>query len=108
LTKTSATTLLFSTHYLQSLGFIGSNANTSLFVRSFGGEFIALLIYVDDIVVTSNNFAALSKLMIDLGRLFAMKDLGPLLYYYYFFGLEALKVQSELCLTQTKYIWDLL
>ena len=43
--------------------------------------------------------------MIDLVLLFAMKDLGPL---HYFLGLKAHKVQSELYLTQTKYIWDLL
>ena len=66
------------TNYLQSLGFTGSLANTSLFVRNFGGEIIILLIYVDDIVVTSNNTGALPKLLRELSRLFAMKDLGPI------------------------------
>ena len=79
------------TNYLQSLGFIGSNADTSLFFRNFGGEFTVLLIYVDDIAVTSNNSATLPKLVVDLGRLFAMKDLGPL---HYFLGIEAHRVNS--------------
>lgn len=93
------------TNYLQSLGFIGSNADTSLFVRQLGGEFIIFLIYVDDIVITSNHVAAMPKLLRDLGSLFAMKDLGPL---HYFIGIEACRVSSNLYLTQTKYVWDLL
>lgn len=89
------------TNYLQSLGLIDSSANTSLFVRNFGGEPIVLLIYVDDIVVTSNDSAALPKLLIDVGRLFAMKDLCPL---QYFLEIEARISKSKLHLTQTKYI----
>ena len=77
----------------------------SLFVHNFGGEFIVLLIYVDDIVLTSNNPGALPKLLVELGRLFAMKDLGPI---HYFLGIEAYRVDSDLYLTQTTYIWDLL
>ncbi|XXG59499.1 hypothetical protein AAC387_Pa04g1573 [Persea americana] len=40
------------TNYLKSLGSSGSSTDTSLFVQNFGREFIILLIYVDDIVVT--------------------------------------------------------
>ena len=52
-----------------------------MFVRHFGGEFIILLIYVDDILVTSNNTGALPKLLKELSWLFAMKNLGPLHYF---------------------------
>lgn len=45
---------LHLTNYLQSLSFVGSGANTSLFLCQFEGEFIILLIYVDVIVLTSN------------------------------------------------------
>lgn len=58
-------------------------------MRHFGGEFIILLIYVDDIVIISNHATALPKLLRDLGSLFAMKDLGLL---HYFLGIEACRV----------------
>ena len=76
--------------------------NTSLSVRNFGGEFIVLLIYVDDIVVTSNNFTALPKLLFGLS--ICDERYGPL---HYFLGIEARRITLELNLTQIKYIWDL-
>lgn len=60
------------TNYLHSLGFTGSSADTSLFVRNFGGDFIILLIYVDHIIVTSNSACAPPKLVRELSLLFAM------------------------------------
>lgn len=39
------------------------------FVRKFGGMFLFLLIYVDDIVLTGNNNATLPKLLMELGYL---------------------------------------
>lgn len=93
------------TNCLQSLGFNGSSVDTTLFVRDFGGEFIILLIYVDDIVVTSNYTCALTKLLMELRRLFSMKDLGPL---HYFLGIEVKQTPSDMYLTQPKYVMDLL
>lgn len=93
------------TTYLQSLGFKGSSSDTSLFVHNYGGEFIILLVYVDDIVIISNNTVALTKLLMDFNRLFAMKDLGPL---NYFLGIEVHRAPSNMYLTQTKYVFDLL
>lgn len=74
-----------------------------MFVRNFGGEVIVLL-NVDDIVVTSNNTCALPKLLMELRRLFTIKDLGPL---HYFFGIEVKRTPSYMYLTQTKYVLDL-
>ena len=64
-----------------------------------------MLIYVDDILVTGNKNAALPKLLREVGSLFAMKDLGPL---HYSLGIEAHRASSNLYLTQTKYVLDLL
>uniref|UniRef100_A0A2N9ILA5 Uncharacterized protein n=1 Tax=Fagus sylvatica TaxID=28930 RepID=A0A2N9ILA5_FAGSY len=47
----------------------------------------------------------ISSLIQNLGRLFSMKDLGPL---HYFLGLEAVYSTTGLHLTQTKYTMDLL
>ena len=80
------------------LGFNDSSVDTSLFARNFGGEFVILLIYVDDILVTGNKNAALPKLLRELGSLFAMKDLGPL---HYSLGIEAHRASSNLYLKQS-------
>lgn len=94
----------FSTHLLQ-LGFRASLADSSLFVYIHGSVRIYLLIYVDDILVTGNDPASITSLILDLGRLFSMKDLGPA---HYFLGMELTRNSHGLSLTQSKYIVDLL
>lgn len=47
----------------------------------------------------------ISQIIIDLGQAFALKTLGEVSY---FLGFEAKRVEMALCLTQTKYIHDLL
>lgn len=64
-----------------------------------------MLIYADDILVTGNNNVMLPKLLRELDSLFAMKDLGPL---HYFLSIEAHQASSNLYLTQTKCLLDLL
>lgn len=91
--------------YLEELGFEESKADYSLFTFHQGAVIIILLIYVDDILITGNNSAHVSALIRNLGRLFAMKDLGPL---HFFLGIEAMYDSGGLYLTQTKYIMDLL
>jgi histone deacetylase 1/2 len=64
-----------------------------------------LLIYVDDIIVTSSSDFAIVALLKNLNHEFALKDLGDL---HYFLGLEAHKQQNGLILNQEKYAPDLL
>ena len=45
--------------YLVSLGFVNAKTDTSLFVYHRGGDTIYLLLYVDDIVVTTSSTAVL-------------------------------------------------
>jgi histone deacetylase 1/2 len=63
------------------------------------------LIYVDDIIVTSSSDYAISALLRDLNKNFAIKDLGDL---HYFLGIEVTKRQNGLLLTQEKYAKDLI
>lgn len=65
---------------LLSIGFIQSHADNLLFTRSRGHTFMALLVYVDDIVIATNNEKEASDLKIFLDCKFRLKDLGELKY----------------------------
>jgi histone deacetylase 1/2 len=90
---------------LISLGFIASKADTSLFIYNRSGIHIFVLIYVDDIIVTSSSDQAISALLQDLSAEFALKDLGDL---HFFLGIEVKKTSDGLILSQEKYATDLL
>jgi histone deacetylase 1/2 len=64
-----------------------------------------VLIYVDDIIVTSSSNYAITALLRDLNKNFAIKDLGDL---HFFLGIEVKKTCNGLLLTQEKYDSDLL
>ncbi|XP_062074863.1 uncharacterized mitochondrial protein AtMg00810-like [Humulus lupulus] len=66
---------------------------------------VIILIYVDDILVTSNKESYLQDLLLQLQSRFAIKDLGDL---HYFLSLEVSRTSEGLHLCQTKYISDLL
>jgi histone deacetylase 1/2 len=64
-----------------------------------------MLIYVDDIIVSSSSDQAIVALVKELNKDFAIKDLGDL---HYFLGIEVKKIQNSLLLTQEKYAMDIL
>jgi hypothetical protein len=90
---------------LCDLGFVPSKTDTSLFLFNKEGITIFLLIYVDDIIVTSSSDYAIYALLRDLNKNFAIKDLGDL---HYFLGIEVTKKQNDLLLTQEKFAKDLI
>jgi len=90
---------------LTELGFTRSNADHSLFVRTKPDERLVVLIYVDDLIVTGNNHAAITTLKSILHQRFAIKDLGVLKY---FLGIEMATSHKGLFLNQRKYVLDLL
>uniref|UniRef100_A0ACD6AGA9 Uncharacterized protein n=1 Tax=Avena sativa TaxID=4498 RepID=A0ACD6AGA9_AVESA len=90
---------------LQQLGFVPSKADTSLFLYSKADVTIFVLIYIDDIIVTSSLDKAICALLRDLNEDFVLKDLGDL---HFFLGIEVKKTQDGLLLTQEKYDADLL
>jgi histone deacetylase 1/2 len=62
-------------------------------------------VYVDDIIVTSNDDSTIFSIISKLQYEFVMKDLGDLSY---FLGIEAARDHTGLHLRQSKYIADLL
>ena len=72
------------TNELLRLGFLNSKSNSSLFIFRKHNSVILFLVYVDDVIVTGNNFVELGRLIIMLDAKFALKDLGPLHYFLEF------------------------
>ncbi|GJS67380.1 ribonuclease H-like domain-containing protein, partial [Tanacetum coccineum] len=73
--------------------------------RTDKGVFLALLVYVDDIIITSNNVAEIEKFKVFLKSKFMIKDLGKLKY---FLGIEVVDTEKGIFLNQRKYVLDLL
>ncbi|PKI36266.1 hypothetical protein CRG98_043343 [Punica granatum] len=90
---------------LRGYGFHQSGADHSLFIYSRGDVFLGVLVYVDDLIVVSNNSAHCASFKKYLHQCFRIKDLGPLKY---FLGIEVTRANSSLFLNQKKYALDIL
>ena len=64
-----------------------------------------VLIYVDDILITSSSSPAIRDLLAALHNEFAVKDLGKL---HFFLGIEVVPSSDGYILSQQRYIVDLL
>ncbi|GJR44942.1 putative RNA-directed DNA polymerase [Tanacetum coccineum] len=93
------------TSVLVENGFCQSKSDYSLYTKSVGDVFLALLVYVDDIIVTGNKCVEIEKFKVFLKGKFKIKDLGKLKY---FLGIEVVDTSSGICLNQRKYVLDLL
>jgi hypothetical protein len=93
-----------STKLLQ-LGFKISKVDNSLFYFKNNDVTTFILVYVDDIIVTSSNSKAVSVLLQKLGDEFALKDPGDL---HFFLSIEVNKVKDGIVLSQDKYASDML
>jgi hypothetical protein len=86
---------------LVDLGFIGSKADSSLFIYHTAAVTMYLLIYVDDIIIVSSVPTTIDELLQLLSIDFDVKDLGKL---HYFLGIEVIPVKDGLLLSQQRYI----
>ena len=86
-------------------GFQQSPANNTLFVKVTGTSFIALLVYVDDIMIASNCDVELQKLETSLHQSFKIKDMGA---PKYFLGLGIARNTTGISICLRKYALDIL
>ncbi|KAM6560886.1 hypothetical protein CsatA_030125 [Cannabis sativa] len=86
-------------------GFHHSATDHSLFIKHFNGNFIFLLVYVDDVILASNNLVELEAFKARLHIRFQLKDLGNLRY---FLGLEVARSDKGIFVSQRPYALQLL
>lgn len=97
--------------YLLVVKFVVSKSDASLFVQLCRSTLLYVLVYVDDIIVTSNNSQVVDEFVQSLDSRFSLKDLGMLSY---FLGIEVTYTSkvtytsNVIFLNQRKYILDLL
>ncbi|XP_061349519.1 uncharacterized mitochondrial protein AtMg00810-like [Gastrolobium bilobum] len=80
-------------------------ADYSLFTKKTSSTFTALLIYVDDLVLTGNDMTEINHVKSSLHNQFRIKYLGQLRY---FLGLEVARSKHGLILNQQKYALELI
>ncbi|GKA79058.1 putative reverse transcriptase domain-containing protein [Tanacetum coccineum] len=86
-------------------GFEQSKFDYSLYTKYNGEKFIALLVYVDDIVITGNDNVGINDFKVFLSTKFMIKDLGVLKYIL---GIKVVENDLGLCMFQRKYCLELL
>ena len=94
---------LFST--IIDHGFVQSKSNYSVFTQVKKVSIIILLVYVDDILIASNNVDAVNAFKQFLDNKFKLKDLGTLKF---FLGLEVARTAKGISLCQRKFTLELL
>ncbi|XP_022850776.1 uncharacterized protein LOC111372627 [Olea europaea var. sylvestris] len=73
--------------------------------QTIHGKVTALIVYVDDMIITGDDKEGISRIQKQLASEFKIKNLGGLKY---FLGIEVVRSRQGICLSQRKYVLDLL
>ncbi|KAK4388297.1 Retrovirus-related Pol polyprotein from transposon RE1 [Sesamum angolense] len=92
------------TSKLESHGFTRSPHDHCFFTKGNGPSFMALLVYIDDILITGPSLSYIQEIKTYLNRLFTIKDLG---FAKYFLGLELSRSPHGTYVNQAKYLHDI-
>ena len=87
------------------MGYTQCNGDHTVFYKHKGSFITIMAVYVDDIIITGDDVEEIKFLKESLGKAFEVKDLGPLRY---FLGIEIVRSQKGIVLSQRKYVLDLL
>ncbi|GJT39133.1 ribonuclease H-like domain-containing protein [Tanacetum coccineum] len=94
----------FSSYAIRA-GFYHSKTDSSLFIFHKGPDTAYLLLYVDDIILTTSFTSLLQRILSSLHAEFSMTVLGPL---NYFLDISVTRTTSGIFLSQTKYATEIL
>ena len=90
---------------MRKYGYRQSNSDHTLFLKHRQSKVTALIVYVDDMIITGDDADEISRLQEQLSTEFEMKNLGGLKY---FLGIEVARSRKGIFLSQQKYVLDLL
>ncbi|GJS78232.1 ribonuclease H-like domain-containing protein [Tanacetum coccineum] len=91
--------------YITRVGFLHSLCDSSLFIYKQGTDTAYLLLYVDDIVLTTSSETLLQQVIGLLHQEFSMTNLGLL---NYFLGVSVMRDSTWMFLSQHKYAVEIL
>jgi len=88
-----------------SFGFCQSKHDYSIFTKGHDNTFVALLVYVNDIILVGPNIDCIDVVNIQLKNKFKLKDLGDLKF---FLDIELSKSKTGIFMCQRHYVLSLL
>lgn len=91
--------------FITSYGFHTSKSDPSLFIYESGATLAYFMVYVDDLLLTSNDPQFLCSLITFLSNRFSLKNMGS---PHYFLGVKLIPAAIGMFLSQRKYIRDIL
>jgi hypothetical protein len=91
--------------FLIDTGFSRCHYNPNLYTKKVGSHLIILVLYVDDLILTSSDSKLLNHVKTSLKKKFEMTNLA---FLHYFLGLQILQTNEGIFLSQSMYACDLL
>ena len=82
--------------YLTSIGFHMSNANHSLYVHMIDKGIVAIVIYLDDLIIGGDSLEEIKDVKRLLRNKFGMKNMGEL---HYFLGIKMIRTPEGIWLS---------
>jgi hypothetical protein len=90
----------------KNIRLVSKKRSAPSFIFHKQSSIIYLLLYIDHIILASNNSSLLNKFTCKLNFEFATKDLGH--HLSYFLCLKASLAADDLFISRSKYAWDIL
>ena len=91
--------------HLTKLGFVRSQSETTLYVKTDDVLLLIVFLYVDDMLVTGNQPGLIQSFKDEMKKVFEMANLGVMKY---FLGIEVMWSCSRIFICQYKYVMDML
>jgi hypothetical protein len=92
-------------NFLIDTGFSRCHSDLNVYTMKVGIHLLILVLYVDDLILTSSDSKLLNHVKTSLKNNFEMTDLG---FSHYFLGLQVLQTNEGIFLSQYKYACDIL
>ena len=93
--------------YLKSKNYKASSADSCVYIKQENGSFIILCLYVDDILIASNNMSMLEKEKSELGKRFSVTDQGEV-HYILGMAIKRDRPKGTMFLSQHNYVENVL